>query len=171
MNMLDVFMNSRSYREYKQDCITKEQMETLIKAGRCAPSSNNEELWYFVGVMCKEKVDMINQAICEQHGDNKDHFHQAPSAIIVAIDPQATFAATSAAAATQNILLCAESLKLASCWIDGVIALNKSEKGPELKKEFNIPSHYEFYAGVSLGYRVSDLDGKELKPNRYTIVE
>ena len=169
--MLEVFKNSRSYREYKDECVSKQEMLDLILAGRCAPSSNNEEPWYFVGIMNKDKVDEINDAICEAHNDQTHHFHNAPCAILIALDPKSTMSATSGAVATQNVLLCAESLKLASCWIDGVLALNDTSKGSDFKREFNIPENYEFYSAVSLGKRISDLDGKELKDDRYTLVE
>ena len=171
MCTLDLFKNSRSYHEYKEECITKEQMKDLMTAGLCAPSSNDEEPWHLVGIMCKDTLCKINDAICEQHQDKTKHFYNAPCAILVAVDPKSTMSATSAAVATQNILLAAECLKLASCWIDGVLALNNTEVGTKFKQEFNIPAHYEFYSAVALGYRVSDLGPKNLKENRCTIIE
>lgn len=155
MNTLEAISKSSSHREYKDVPLTEDQLKVLLEAGLCAPSSDNEQPWYLIGILNKEKIDQIDQDIQSIHGDHKAHFYHAPAAILVAVNQSAKTPVVDAATCTQNILLAAEDLNLASCWIDGILALNDSEKFESYQKEFNIPKGYKFQTSIALGQRVN----------------
>ena len=75
------------------------------------------------------------------------------------------------AVCTQNILLAAEDLNLASCWIDEVKALNQSEKFYDYQDQFQIPEGYEFMGGVALGERLKTPEEPEQRRGTWRIIE
>ena len=171
MNTLETIAKLSSHSEYKDSPISEEQLKVLIEAGLCAPSSENEQPWYLIGILNKDVVDQIDRDIQEIHHDNEDHFFHAPAAILVAVNQAAKTPVIDAATCTQNILLAAEDLNLASCWIDGILAINDSEKFDHYKQQFNIPDGYKFQTSIALGYRVITPSSKELRKGQYTIIK
>ena len=72
---------------------------------------------------------------------------------------------------TKAILLAAEDLNLASCWIDEVKALNQSEKFYDYQDQFQIPEGYEFMGGVALGERLKTPEEPEQRRGTWRIIE
>lgn len=103
MNTLETIAKLSSHREYKDSPISEEQLKVLIEAGLCAPSSENEQPWYLIGILNKDVVDQIDRDIQEIHHDNEDHFFHAPAAILVAVNQAAKTPVIDAATCTQNI--------------------------------------------------------------------
>lgn len=171
MNTLEAISKSSSHREYLDSPISEEQLKVLLEAGLCAPSSENEQPWYLIGILNKDIVDEIDRDIQAIHGDTKAHFFNAPAAILVAINQSAKTPVVDGATCTQNILLAAEDLNLASCWIDGILAINKSDKFDHYKQQFNIPDGYEFQTSIALGHRVATPSSKTPRKGQYTIIK
>ena len=155
MNTLEAISKSSSHREYQDTPLTEDQLKVLLEAGLYAPSSENEQPWYLVGILNKEKVEQLDKDIQAIHQDTKAHFFYAPAAILVAVNKTAKTPIVDAATCTQNILLAAEDLNLAACWVDGILAINNSDKFEHYKKEFNLPDGYEFQTSIALGHRVN----------------
>ena len=57
------------------------------------------------------------------------------------------------AAATENMLIAAESLDIGACWNGIVGVLFNSEKVTEYKDKLRIPEGYSPYYAVALGYK------------------
>jgi hypothetical protein len=75
------------------------------------------------------------------------------------------------AAATQNLLLAAESIGLGSCWIFCVLLAFYSPQGPELRKALKIPEGYKPYDSTVLGYKKNPVVNiPERKPNLITYI-
>ena len=139
MNTLEAITKRRSHHEFKETKLSKEQLELLIKCGLCAPSCNNEQPWYLVGILNCETIHLLNDEINIVKDEVlKDYFYGAPALILVLGDKIATNSMVDCAVCTQNILLAAEDLNLASCWIDEVKALNQSEKFYDYQDQFQI---------------------------------
>ena len=93
----------------------------------------------------------IKKALEEWHGSGKDRlFHGSTAAILVGSKPGASCPAEDALLATQNILLAAHSMGLASCLIGYAVAAIK--KDPSIKQSIGISSEEEIYAVIALGY-------------------
>ena len=76
------------------------------------------------------------------------------------------------AAATQNLLLAAESIGLGSCWIFFVLLAFNSPQGSELRKELKIPEGYKPYDSAVLGYKKDTfVNVPERKPNLITYIK
>lgn len=75
------------------------------------------------------------------------------------------------AAATQNLLLAAESIGLGSCWIFFVLLAFHSPQGAELRKELKIPEGYKPYYSAVFGYKKAGaVKAADRKPNLITYI-
>ena len=111
-------MTRTSIRQYTDEPVTKEDIETMLRAGMAAPTAVNRQPWHFVVINSKEKL-------AELAGDNPrgGMLKQAALAIVVcgnmdkALPGQGQgFWVQDCSAATENILLAANALGLGAVW-------------------------------------------------------
>jgi len=115
MTVMDCIVTRRSIRKYTGEPITKEQLDTLLKAAVYAPSAMKRIPWHFVVLQDKETLKKMT----EIHPYSKFAV-DAGTAIVVcadaAINDNITHLTQDTAAAIQNILLAAHDMGLGSCW-------------------------------------------------------
>ena len=134
---LDIIMSRTSIRSFTGDPVSKEQLETILKAGMAAPSAMNGQPWRFVVVTDKEKIasvfgsgfrgEMFTQAgavivVCGETTQMRKPFGQpdAPEE-----DMPNKFWYEDCSAAAQNILLAAKALGLGAVWTAGYPAMER----------------------------------------------
>lgn len=83
-------------------------------------------------------------------------FYNAPTVILVCGD-DGPWTPADCAAATQNILLAAESLGLAACWINFGLFVFDSESRSKYNELLGIPEGYKPLYSVALGYRKGEV--------------
>lgn len=122
MNFLELVQSRRSVRAFKQNNISNEILIQLIEAASFAPSGGNCQPWYFYIVKdINVKTEIINKS-CHQNW-----MLTAPVFIVVCADIKQSenrygergrnlYSLQDTAAAIQNLLLCAASLGLGTCW-------------------------------------------------------
>lgn len=175
---LRIIKQRRSIRSYKDEQIKDEELQAVLEAGQYAPNAG-DQAWHFTVVQNRELLERLNLAAkegakqtglehLEQLGNN-ENFHclyRAPTLIIISGSEQVPIPLDAdCAAATQNLLLAAESIGLGSCWIYFVLLAFNSPQGFELRKKL-IPYGYKpFYACV-LGYKQdAAVKAPDRKPN------
>lgn len=164
--VIENILNRRSVRVYSEDQIKQEDLDLILKAGQYAPSSCNTQSWHFTVVQNNEIINELNietkneliNIDCElfrniTKNENYNVFYKAPTIIIISGEKTNKIANVDCAAATQNMLLAAESLDIGTCWIGLVAFLFKSEKVDEYIKKLGIPEGYEPYHAITLGYK------------------
>jgi len=170
MNLtLRVIRNRRSIRAFKHEQIKPEELEAIVEAGVYAPSASNKQNVHFTVIQKKELVEKVNGWIVEeiQQGGNEylkkiversggSIFRNAPTVIIVSSEEKDRFSNVNAAAATENMLIAAESLEIGSCWIGMVSVLSISKSLGEFKKVLLLPEGYVPQNGITLGYKASE---------------
>jgi len=123
---LDVFeaiKKRRSVRAYTREEVSEEDVERLIEAARWAPSAGNIQPWEFVIVTNAETKRRLSDAALHQ-----TFIEEAPVVIIVCADVARSswgygsrgtnlYCLQDTAAATENMLLAAQALGLATCWV------------------------------------------------------
>ncbi|MDP4189069.1 MAG: nitroreductase family protein, partial [Bacteroidota bacterium] len=62
MELTEGLLTRRSIRKYTGQEISREQIETFLKAGMYAPSANNEQPWHFIAVNQREILDKLRAA-------------------------------------------------------------------------------------------------------------
>ena len=161
----------RSIRKYKEMQIEEEKIETIIEAGLYAPSGHNAQPWHFTVLQNKNKIDQISIGTKEALKDcetpifrrmaRNESFHilyDAPTVIVVSGKKEGAYSMEAdLGAATQNMLLAAESLGVSSCWIGLVVEYFKGEEKDKRNEEMGVPEGYEVQYAVTLGY--SSLEG------------
>jgi nitroreductase len=163
---LKVIKDRRTTRKFKPEQIREEELEIILEAGIYAPSAHNDQPWNFTVIQNKELIEELNvesKEMCKDFPDelirkmanNKrfNIFYKAPTIIVVSGRDDAIMPQVDCAAATQNMLLAAESIDIGACWNGFVSFLFRSEKGEEYKEKLNIPKGYTPYYGVALGYK------------------
>lgn len=136
---LDVIMTRTSIRSFTGDPVSKEQLETILKAGMAAPTAMNGQPWRFVVVTDKDKIAEVFG-----NGPRSGMFTTAGAVIVVCGETTAMrkpFGQPDAAevempnmfwyedcsAATENILLAAHALGLGAVWTAGYPAMERIE--------------------------------------------
>lgn len=155
MEAIDAIMSRRSIRKYTEKKIPEETITKLLKTAMNAPSAHNKQPWHFIVIDDHE----IMKEITKYHNYSK-MLEQASHAIIVLGDNQiqnTDFWIHDCSAATENILIAANSLGLGAVWL----GVHPSEALIErTKKMFNVPVHVIPLGIVSLGFP------EETKPPR-----
>lgn len=159
-------LNRRSVRVYSDEQIKQEDLDIILKAGYYAPSGCNCQPWHFTVVQNKEILDELNVETKKEliklemeqfqnYGKNENFsiFYNAPTVVVVSGEKSAVIPQVDCAAATQNMLLAAESLNIGSCWVGLLTYLLKSERAQEYTEMLHIPEGYEPYYAITLGYK------------------
>lgn len=181
---LNVIKQRRSIRSFKDEQIKEEELQAVLEAGLYAPNAG-DQAWHFTIIQNKELLNRLNIAAKEaakkhdfkhlkELGNNEKFncLYGAPTLVIVSGDEQAPIPLDAdCAAATQNLLLAAESIGLGSCWIFFVLLAFYSPQGLELRKELKIPDGYKPYDSAVLGYKKDTVVYvPERKPNLITYI-
>ena len=123
MDFNELSQSRRSIRNFKQQEIPQDDLIKLIKAAQSAPSAGNCQPWHFYIIHDKNLQTEITTA-----SGNQEFMLTAPVFIIVCADIKRSegrygergrdlYCIQDTAAAVQNILLCAKSLSLGTCWV------------------------------------------------------
>lgn len=182
---IKVIKQRRSIRSYKEKQIKDEELQAVIEAGMYAPNAG-DQAWHFTAVQNREMLNRLNLAAKEAakqmnmghlselgNDENFNCLYGAPTLIIVSGDGN-SFVPLEAdcAAATQNMLLAAESLGLGTCWIFFVLLAFNSPQGNELRKELKIPEGYKPYYSTLVGYKnVEVVEAEDRKQNLITYIK
>lgn len=181
---LQIIKQRRSIRSFQEEQIKEEELQAILEAGMYAPNAG-DQAWHFTVVQNKQLLDRLNSTAKEaaKHLDiegirelgNNEQFnclYGAPTLIIVSGKGQSPIPLEAdCAAATQNLLVAAESMGLGSCWIHFVLFGFYSPQGPELQKELKIPEGYRPYYSAALGYKLEEaVTAPERKPNLVTYI-
>ena len=142
MNIVEAITGRRSVREYTDEPVNVETIDSLIEAAILAPNAVNQQPWTFTVVRDQHLLDRISQAakahmLAGQHADRfRDHlsdqdfhiFYHAPALILISAAKQGPWIVEDCALAAENLMLCAYAAGLGSCWIGFAQAyLNTSE--------------------------------------------
>ena len=110
---LETILNRKSVRKYKDRPVEKEKIDKLIRAGMAAPSSRDRRPWEFIIVTDRKALDTMAEGLPFAR-----MLKETRQAIVVCGD---TIKSSNAwfldcSAASQNLLLAAESMGLGAVW-------------------------------------------------------
>lgn len=177
---LNVIKNRRSVRRYKSEQISNKELNLILEAGLYAPSAHNQQSWNFTVIQSKQMIDAISDDTKKSFVHAKDQrtrdlatnekmhvFYGAPTVIVVSGREDALMPKADCGAATQNMLLAAESLNIGGCWNGYVAYLFNSELGKSYMEKLNIPEGHKPYYAIAIGYKgVDSLNAPPRKENR-----
>jgi nitroreductase len=139
MDTLEAIRNRRSVRQYKSGVIPKEDLETIVDAGRLAPTGYNRQPWDFIVVTEKSTISGFNIIY--------SWLETVSAVIVVVMDKTSRWWVEDGAAAIENMLLAATALGYGSCWVEGD-AMPHEET---IKSLLGIPSDRHVMAVIPVG--------------------
>jgi nitroreductase len=170
METINTIKQRRSVRKYNGKEVSKEDIKTLLECAMCAPSARNQQGWRFVLIDDKEILGKIPEGI--EHGKM---CNEADKAIVVCYEitdeTSELYWEQDAAAASQNILLSAAALGIASVW---VAVHPRKQKVEFMTKLLELPENIRPLSLIPLGYNddflkeVNRYDEKKIRYNRWS---
>ncbi|MCD4759379.1 nitroreductase family protein [archaeon] len=150
MNIDRCIKTRRSIRKFLDKRISDEKIADILDSARYAPSAGNIQNWKFIIVRNKKTIEKLANLCADQV------WVETATVLIVVCNDQSEvkrmykkraelFSTQNCAAAIQNILLKANSLGIASCWV-GVY------NGDRVKAELKVPVELKIDAIIPLGY-------------------
>jgi nitroreductase len=145
MDTIEAIRNRRSIRKYQSDDVAEEDLQTILQAGRWAPSASNKQPWHFIIIRNQE----MRKKLADIH-DYGRFMKESPVVIVVLADPakHPRYHLADPHQAAQNMLLAAYSLGLATCWA----GVRDTDIEPQFRKVLEIPENLRVICSISLGY-------------------
>lgn len=156
MEAIETIKIRRSIREYKDNPIPKEALEKIVDAARFAPTARGVEPWEFIIVTKQDTLRKIADM-----ADN-GRFICGAGACIAVFCKDTKYYLEDGCAATQNILIAATFLGIASCWVAG----DKKPYCREVADLLNVPESFKLVSLIALGYPQKEEDFKVVDKRR-----
>lgn len=167
MNEALRILNERvSVRSYKQEQITKEELDAVLEAGKNAPTGMNRQCPVFIAVQDKKVRDQLSALNASFMNREGDPFYGAPTVICVLVKEGINTNLEDGSLALGNMLNAAYALGLGACWIHRCKEMFQSDYGKELLSMLGL----EDYKGVGcciLGYPADGFPEKKPRKTDY----
>ena len=148
MEVQEALLSRRSIRKYKDQKISKLEMDRILKAAMYAPSAMNLQAWQLIVIDNKDVLIETIRSI-----PYAEMLRQSAAAILVcgesSVEKNESWLLQNCSAAIQNILLSAHELEIGSCWI-AIHGMNDVYKS--IKTQFKLPENIVPVSLISLGY-------------------
>ena len=148
LDALETLKTRRSVRSFKSKKVEKEKIKEIINTARLAPSGKNIQPVEYLIIEDKQKRKEITEI-----ATGGDFIAEAPVCIAV-ISERCEHDIEDGSAATENILLSARSLGLASCWVAGY----KKDYSKGVRKYLGVPDDYRLISLIPIGYSSENPD-------------
>lgn len=119
MEALEAIRKRRSVRRYTGEPIPREDLETIVDAGRLAASGSNRQPWDFIVITERETIEALKVAA--------SWVEQAGAIIAVIMDPSSRWWLEDGSAAIENMLIASTALGYGSCWLEGYTLPHEQE--------------------------------------------
>ena len=165
--VIETIMTRRSIRQYKDEPVSREQMETILKCGINAPSGSNRQEWEIRVVDNPEFINGCTEAwkktldadrLTKMVDTNfKNMFRNAPTVVFIAC-PKGT--ELNCGFLGQNMMLSAWSMGIGTCCLGGPVQFFRTEAGAEYLKKLEFSEGYEILYAIAFGYPDEAPDAK-----------
>jgi nitroreductase len=142
MDALEAIRRRRSVRNYTGEPIPREDLETIVDAGRLAATGHNNQPWDFVVVTQRDMIEQLKIASL--------WMEKAGAIIAVVVDPSSRWWQEDGSAAVENMLIAATALGYGSCWLQGYTMPREEE----FKILLEIPREKRLFTLVPIGVPV-----------------
>lgn len=143
-----------SVRKFLPRPVPGKLLEELIAAARYAPTARNIQPWEFVAIAEKKTLKALGE-IAEN-----GRFLGACAACIAVFCQETKYYLEDGCAATENILIQAQDLGLASCWVAG----DKKPYAEKIKELLKAPQGLKLVSLIALGYADESVCRPEKRP-------
>lgn len=158
-------MTRRSIRKYKPEQITREELETVLNAGMCAPTAMNKQSPIIVAVQNKDDIAYLSKLNAAVKGMAGDPFYGAPTVLVVLADAENANAVPDGSLVLGNLMNAAHAIGLGSCWINRAREVFATDEGKALLKKWGIEGDYIGVGNCIIGYPDEQPQMKPRKEN------
>ena len=148
-------LERRSYRSFKPEQITDEELKTVLEAGIYAPTASNRQLPQIIAIQNREDIALLSRLNAAVMGRDNDPFYGAPTVVVVFGKPgeQNFHTIKDASLIMGNMLNAAHAIGLGGCWIDRAKEEFETPEGKELLKKYGFdPDEWVGVGNCILGY-------------------
>lgn len=165
MDALYALEHRRSVRAYKEEQITEEQLNAILKAGTFAPTGNGKQSPTIVAVQDPELIKKLSRMNAAVMGATGDPFYGAPTVVIVFGNPAiAGTWAQDGCLVMGNLMNAAFAVGVDSCWIHRAKEMFETDEGKALMKAWGVPETCVGIGHCILGYAKEPV--KEAPPRK-----
>jgi nitroreductase len=165
--VLSAIAERRSIRGYTDEKVTREQIDTLLKAAQEAPSARNSQPWHFSVVQDPRILKEINAGAS---GGAEDLFHGASLAFFLSCDAAARWARLDCGIAVQTIALAAHSIGLGSVILGTPEPAFTGPRKDYFNKLLQFPQGYSFAVAIALGVPNGTKEAHPVLPDRISFI-
>lgn len=145
----------RSTRQFTDQLLTPEQVETLLKAGLMSPSSKRKNPWEFVVIEDREMLRQL--AGCKEHGAG----FLADCVLAIAVlgnTMESDVWIEDTSVASIYMQLQAEDLGLGSCWcqIRNRVTAEETDSNECVRRLLDIPYQLDVLSIIGFGYKAQE---------------
>jgi len=137
---LKTIFSRKSVRSYKDEPVAKEKLDMLVRAGMAAPTAVDKRPWEFIVITDRKVLNQLSDALPYAR-----MARQASAGIVVAGDTRKQWGGQASpywimdcSAASENILLAAESMGLGAVWTAIYAEEGRAEA---VRKVLGLPDH------------------------------
>ena len=157
MNTFDCIATKLDIREFNNEDITPDVINSILDSARYTGSGLNTQHWRFIVIKGKDSLNKLSE-----DSASGQWIIGANVAIVILTDPKYSFHMLDAGRVIQNMQL--------SAWDNGVgSGLYTGMKDEKMRKDFNIPSNLNISAVVGFGFPKKHITGK--RKNRKLVEE
>ena len=195
MDPIEAILTRRSTRNFKQDAVEQEKVDTILDAAKQAPSGCNNQTNHFLvirnGDVIRRLITLTEKVFSEmEYAENtypslkhsiiaakKGGYifcYNAPLLIVVANRRSYGNNLSDCACAIENMMIAANALDLGSCWINQLRWLNEEPRLVEYLYSLGMKTDERVYGAVVIGYPAGGLPNRNLmtqKGNEITYVD
>lgn len=159
MNFIELVSSRYSCKKFDTRQISKLQLDTILEAGRLAPTAKNLQEQHIYVVQSVEGLAKLDTLTPCRYG--------APTMLIVAFDKNNVYTypgqkydsgIEDASIVTTHMMLCAKSIGVESCWVNFF-------DPDKMAETFQLPENEEILSCLALGFATEDT---KPFPNHYS---
>jgi nitroreductase len=142
MNCIEKVLSRRSIRRFKDEPVSEEVMNSILEAGRCAPTATNQQPWHFVVAR-----DYAEKEACTFGGFNR--FATEAPFVVVGLYRQSEaisekLSLKDVTIALQNMVIAGWVQGVGSCWMG---AFDEAK----LRDTLNLPADARIVGAIAFG--------------------
>ena len=152
METRDVIKKRNSIRKFKEEAISKENIDRLLEAAECASVGHGYyDKMHLTVIQNKDVFDKFNKVIKDDAGKENSLFYNAPTLIVMSTNiDEDLLAGQCVGTMGENMLLTATDLDLGAVYIDTF--LESIKKDEEALKLLDLPEGFRPIAAIAVGY-------------------
>lgn len=170
--VLNAISQRRSIRSFKDEKVSREHIDILLKAAQEAPSARNAQPWHFSVVQNRSIFREINEEVKKNLGEDPgDIFHGAGTAIFISGDSKSKWARLDSGITVQTIALAAHSIGLGSVILGMPDPAFTGPRADYFNKLLMFPNGHNFTIAIAIGIPAGTKEAHPVEPDRVTFVE